>query len=61
MIFVQAVKRLLNDQRLDKNNTDVSPYVVDNKTSLCEITNGINMQYYWQPTFGQNPDEEIMN
>jgi len=53
---------LLNEGRLSAANVDVSPYVVDNKTTLCEITNGINMYYYWQPTYGKNVDySDIMN
>ncbi len=58
----EAVNRLLNEGRLSAENIDVSPYVVDNKTVLCETTNGINMHYYWQPTYGKNDyDSEIMN
>ena len=44
---------LIKTGRIEEENTDVKPYVVDNKTTLCEITNGVNMFYYWEPTFGQ--------
>jgi len=47
-----AFNKLMNNSRLKKENTDVRPYEVDNRMYLCEVTNGINMNYYWQPEFG---------
>ena len=45
---------MIERERLKPENTDVRPYQVDNKTYLCETTNGINMYYYWQPTYGSD-------
>jgi hypothetical protein len=56
-----AVKSCLDKKRLEPDNTDVRPYIVDNKTYLCEITNGIDQFYYWQPTYGQNVKVEDLN
>lgn len=45
-------RNLLADGRLKQSHTDVKPYEVDGKVYLCELTHGINMYYYWQPTYG---------
>jgi len=56
-----AFSDLLNSGRLQKENVDVQPYVVDDVTYLSELSHGINMYYYWQPTFGESKDiKEIM-
>ncbi len=52
------MERLISRRRILKENTDVQAYVVDNKIILSEVTNGLNMNYYWQPTFGQNNEIE---
>jgi hypothetical protein len=43
--------------RLKKENTDVDPYEVDNRIYLSERTNGININFYWQPTFTDKKEE----
>ena len=57
----QAFSNLLNSGRFQKDNVDVQPYVVDDVTYLSELSHGINMYYYWQPTYGESKDiPEIM-
>lgn len=46
---------------MNLDNFDVKPYVVDDKTSLCEVTNGLGIYYYYQPVFGDNAAEAIAN
>lgn len=52
---------LLGKGRLSLDNIDVKPYVVDNVTSLCEVTNGLGTYYYYQPNYGENVQEAILN
>ncbi|CAF0994160.1 unnamed protein product [Brachionus calyciflorus] len=47
-----AFKKLIEKNKLKQENTDVRPYVVDGKTYLSELTNDIDMFYYWQPVYG---------
>lgn len=53
--------KLITKRRIQKENTDVRAYEVDNKTILSEVTNGLNMNYYWQPTFGQDDENNAAN
>lgn len=53
--------RLMGKRRISKENTDVRAYVVDGKTILSEVTNGLNINYYWQPTFGQDDETNVAN
>ena len=50
---------MIERTRLKPENTDVRPYEVDNKVYMCEITTGINMYYYWQPTYGEDATKAI--
>ena len=50
---------MINKSRLKQENTDVRPYQVDNKTYLCEVTNGLNEFYYWQPTYGDGVEKTL--
>lgn len=42
---------------MNSDNFDVKTQVVDNKTSLCEVTNGLGIYYYYQPNYGSNVNE----
>lgn len=42
--------------RLKPDNTDVEPYVVDGRTYLAEVSNGLKRHYYWTPTYGNAYD-----
>lgn len=55
------MNRLMTKRRIQKENTDVRAYVVDNKTILSEVTNGLNMNFYWQPTFGHDDENYVAN
>lgn len=46
---------------MNVENFDVKPYVVDNKTSLCEVTNGLGIFYYYQPVYGDNVADAIVS
>ena len=48
-------------ERILAKNTDVSAYVVDGIAYLSELTNDINLYYYWQPTFGDKAALAILN
>jgi hypothetical protein len=50
---------MIERSRLKQENTDVRPYEVDNRVYLCETTNGINMYYYWQPSYGADAQKAI--
>ncbi len=55
----KAFQVLIKNARLKQENTDVRPYEVDNKTYLCEVTNGLNEFYYWQPTYGDGVERTM--
>ena len=57
IINYKAFKNLIESSRIDTNNTDVRPYVVDDHVTLCELTNGIGGYYYWQPAYGDDASE----
>ena len=40
--YKKAFQAMIDRERLKPENTDVRPYQVDDKTYLCEISNGIN-------------------
>ena len=47
--------------RLNLDNFDVKPYVVDNKTSLCEVTNGLGIYYYYSPNYGDLVHDAVLS
>lgn len=47
-----AFKKLIDKSRLKLDHLDVSPYIVDGKCYMSELSNGINVFYYWQPLYG---------
>ena len=57
-----AFDDLIQSKRLKLSNTDVKPYVVDNRVYLAELSHGIRRFYYWTPSYGPDvvgmPDDE---
>ncbi|KAI8500511.1 Leucine-rich repeat-containing protein 34 [Branchiostoma belcheri] len=51
-----AFNDLIESGRLDTEQTDVQPYVVDGRVYLSELSHGIRRHYYWTPSYG--PDVE---
>jgi len=47
-----SLSEIINSNRLNQKNTDVKPYVVDNRTYLAEMSHGIRRFYYWTPSYG---------
>ena len=45
---------LINAEKLKLKNTDVKPYYVDGKTYLAQLSHGVNIHYYWKPSYGLN-------
>ena len=59
--LLKAFSNLIKIGRISQDNTDVRAYEVDNVTYLSELSNGINMFYYWQPKYGDlKNSNEIM-
>ncbi|XP_060027914.1 leucine-rich repeat-containing protein 34 isoform X2 [Erinaceus europaeus] len=48
-----AYSDLIQTGRLQPDNTDVKPFVVDGRLYLAEISNGLKKHYYWTPTYGE--------
>ncbi|XP_078616720.1 leucine-rich repeat-containing protein 34-like [Branchiostoma floridae x Branchiostoma japonicum] len=51
-----AFNDLIESARLDTEQTDVQPYIVDGRVYLSELSHGIRRHYYWTPSYG--PDVE---
>ncbi|CAH6789223.1 leucine-rich repeat-containing protein 34 [Phodopus roborovskii] len=51
-----AYSDLMQSGRLNPDNTDVEPYVVDGCVYLAEVSNGLKRHYYWTPTYGDAYD-----
>ncbi|XP_064599186.1 leucine-rich repeat-containing protein 34-like [Liolophura sinensis] len=49
-----AFANLIDSGRLEPQNTDVKPYVVDGVTYLCELNNSISRHYYVAPSYGDD-------
>ncbi|XP_008828370.1 leucine-rich repeat-containing protein 34 isoform X2 [Nannospalax galili] len=47
-----AFSDLMQSGRLQPDNTDVEPYVVDGHVYLAEVSNGLKKHYYWTPSYG---------
>ncbi|KAM4889065.1 leucine-rich repeat-containing protein 34 isoform 1-T1 [Thomomys bottae] len=47
-----AYSELIEEGRLQADNTDVEPFVVDEHVYLAESPNGLKKHYYWTPTYG---------
>ena len=58
-LYFQAFLGLLETGRLLQANTDVRPYMADNKTNLAEMSHSIRQWYYWGPTFGDQALSEL--
>ena len=56
---LQAFAGLLDSGRLEAKNTDVQSYVVDGVTYLSEVSNGLQKDYYWSPTYGENASSDM--
>ena len=50
---------MLENGRLDSQDTDVQPNVVDGITSLSELNHGIRKNYYWAPAYGDQAVPEL--
>ncbi|XP_004447984.1 leucine-rich repeat-containing protein 34 [Dasypus novemcinctus] len=48
-----AYSDLIQTGRLQPDNTDVEPFVVDDNMYLAEVSNGLKKHYYWTPTYGE--------
>nr|XP_002125774.2 leucine-rich repeat-containing protein 34 [Ciona intestinalis] len=48
----KAMGELIRSRRLQPRNTDVQPYVVDDRVYLSELSHGIRRFYYWTPSYG---------
>ncbi|XP_037697049.1 leucine-rich repeat-containing protein 34 isoform X2 [Choloepus didactylus] len=48
-----AYSDLIQMGRLQPDNTDVEPFVVDDHVYLAEVSNGLKKHYYWTPTYGE--------
>ncbi|XP_078059888.1 leucine-rich repeat-containing protein 34 [Mustelus asterias] len=44
---------LLKTGRLKEKRTDISPYWIDGRVYLAELAHGLQMNYYWAPTYGE--------
>uniref|UniRef100_A0A3B4DM18 Leucine rich repeat containing 34 n=1 Tax=Pygocentrus nattereri TaxID=42514 RepID=A0A3B4DM18_PYGNA len=51
-----AFSQLIASGRLLKDHTDVSPYEVDGRFYLAEMSHGLQRHYYWVPSYGQDGD-----
>lgn len=59
MDYLQAYRGLMDNGRLKEENTDIKPYIVDEKTYLAQVTNGLRVTYYWLPAFGMHKDPHV--
>lgn len=50
----QAFSQLLSSSRLSEQHTDVTPYVVDGRVYLAEVSNGLPCHYYWTPSYSKD-------
>lgn len=50
----QAFSQLLSSSRLSKQYTDVTPYAVDGRVHLAEVSNGLHRHYYWTPSYSED-------
>ncbi|XP_077017102.1 leucine-rich repeat-containing protein 34 isoform X2 [Tamandua tetradactyla] len=48
-----AYSDLIQTGRLQPDNIDVEPFVVDDHVYLAEVSNGLKKHYYWTPTYGE--------
>ncbi|KAL7835351.1 hypothetical protein SRHO_G00276980 [Serrasalmus rhombeus] len=51
-----AFSQLIASGRLLKDHTDVSPYEVDGRFYLAEMSHGLQRHYYWAPSYGEDGD-----
>ncbi|GAA6086074.1 leucine-rich repeat-containing protein 34 isoform X2 [Tachysurus ichikawai] len=49
-----AFSRLLSSSRLSEQHTDVTPYTVDGRVYLAEMSNGLRRHYYWTPSYSED-------
>ncbi|KAG8511484.1 Leucine-rich repeat-containing protein 34, partial [Galemys pyrenaicus] len=56
-----AYSDLIEMGRLNPDNTDVEPYVVDGRVYLAEVSNGLKKHYYWTPTYGTSCSHSANN
>jgi len=50
---------LLDIGRLNAEDVDYRPYVVDDTVQLAEMTNGLRTYYYRAPAYGENAQPEL--
>ncbi|XP_027029558.2 leucine-rich repeat-containing protein 34 isoform X5 [Tachysurus fulvidraco] len=49
-----AFSQLLSSSRLSEQHTDVTPYTVDGRVYLAEMSNGLRRHYYWTPSYSED-------
>ncbi|XP_060718027.1 leucine-rich repeat-containing protein 34 isoform X3 [Tachysurus vachellii] len=49
-----AFSQLLSSSRLSEQHTDVTPYTVDGRVYLAEVSNGLRRHYYWTPSYSED-------
>ncbi|XP_027029557.2 leucine-rich repeat-containing protein 34 isoform X4 [Tachysurus fulvidraco] len=50
----KAFSQLLSSSRLSEQHTDVTPYTVDGRVYLAEMSNGLRRHYYWTPSYSED-------
>lgn len=45
---------MLENGRIEPQDTDIRSYVVDGVTKLCELNNSIRRHYYYAPSYGDD-------
>ncbi|XP_058233084.1 leucine-rich repeat-containing protein 34 isoform X2 [Hemibagrus wyckioides] len=46
-----AFSQLMSSGRLSERHTDMTPYTVDGRVHLAEVSNGLHGHYYWTPSY----------
>ncbi|KAM9439400.1 leucine-rich repeat-containing protein 34-like [Clarias gariepinus] len=49
-----AFSQLISSSRLSEQHTDVTPYTVDGRVHLAEVSNGLRRHYYWTPSYSED-------
>ncbi|KAK3515492.1 hypothetical protein QTP70_023611 [Hemibagrus guttatus] len=51
-----AFSQLISSGRLSEQHTDVTPYTVDGRVHLAEVSNGLRKHYYWTLSYSEDGD-----
>lgn len=53
-VYSQAFAHLISSGRLSEQHTDVTPYTVDGRVHLAQVSNRLHRHYNWTPSFSQD-------